>query len=108
MRPMPSVIPASLAALCVTSIAAQAEEVKQKDLSEMSLEELSNLEVTSVSRAEEPLSTAAAAIAVITHDDIRRSGATSIPEALRLAPGLHVGRVSSSSWAVSARGFSSV
>jgi len=78
------------------------------DLTELSLEELSNVEVTSVSRVKEPLGGAASAITVITQDDLRRSGVTSVPEALRLAPGLHVARVSASSWAVSSRGFSSV
>jgi iron complex outermembrane receptor protein len=56
----------------------------------MSLEELGNLQVTSVSKAPDPLSQAAAAIYVITHEDIQRSGVTSIPEALRLAPNLQV------------------
>ncbi len=79
-----------------------------RDLTELSLEELSSLEVTSVSRKEEPLADAAAAIAVVTRESIRRSGATTIPEALRLVPGLHVGQIASSLWAVSARGFSSV
>jgi iron complex outermembrane receptor protein len=82
-----------------------AEEAR--DLTELSLEELSNLEVTSVSRREEPLADAAAAIAVVTGKDLRRSGATSIPEALRLVPGLHVARLTSNIWAISSRGFSS-
>ena len=71
----------------------------------MSLEELGDIVVTSVSKQEETLREAAAAIHVITDEDIRRSGATSIPEALRLAPGMHVARVGSSTWAVGSRGF---
>jgi iron complex outermembrane receptor protein len=67
-----------------------------------------NVEVTSVSRTAEGLQGAAAAVAVVTGEDIRRSGANSIPETLRLVPGLHVARVDASDWAVSARGFSSV
>ena len=67
-----------------------------------------NVEVTSVSRTEESLRDAAAAVAVVTRETIRRSGATTIPDALRLVPGIHVGEQTSSSWAVSARGFSSV
>ena len=75
------------------------------DLATMSLEQLLNLEVTSVSRRSEKLSTAPAAIHVITGDEIRRVGATSIPEALRLSPGLEVARVDSHNWAVTSRGF---
>jgi iron complex outermembrane receptor protein len=64
--------------------------------------------VTTVSRTPQPFSQSAAAISVITHDDIRRSGATSIPEALRLVPGLEVARVDSHQWAISSRGFNDV
>jgi iron complex outermembrane receptor protein len=77
-------------------------------LKRMSFEELMNVEVTSVSRTVESMRDAAAAVAVVTREDIRRSGATTIPDALRLVPGIHVGGQTSSSWAVSARGFSSV
>jgi iron complex outermembrane receptor protein len=75
------------------------------ELGGMSLEELANVHVTSVSKAVEPLRTAPAAIYVITHSDIERSGATSIPEALRLAPNLDVTQMSASNYVVSARGF---
>jgi iron complex outermembrane recepter protein len=78
------------------------------NLAELSLEELLNIEVTSVSRKAEKLSQAPAAVHVITGDDIRRSGATSIPEALRLAPGVQVARLDTHSWAVSVRGFNSL
>src|SRR5438128_53084 len=77
------------------------------ELKKLSLEELLNLEVTSVSRRPEKLSETASAIQVITQEDIRRSGATSIPEALRLASNLQVAQVDSSQWAISARGFTS-
>jgi len=77
-------------------------------LKRMSFEELMNVEITSVSRAPESLRDAAAAIAVVDRDTIRRSGATTLPDALRLVPGIHVGEQTSSSWAVSARGFSNV
>lgn len=76
-------------------------------LADLSIEELANIEITSVSRKPEKLSEAAAAVFVITHEDIRRSGATSIPEVLRLAPNLQVARVDSSQYAISARGFNS-
>jgi iron complex outermembrane receptor protein len=74
------------------------------DLTELSLEELMNLEVTTVARKEQKLSEAAAAIFVITQEDIRRSGATHIPEALRMVPGLDVARIDANKWAITARG----
>lgn len=76
-----------------------------QDLTRLSLEELSMVEVTSVSMRPEVLAEAAAAIFVISADDIRRSGATSLPEALRLAPNLNVQRVNAVDYAISARGF---
>ena len=75
------------------------------DFSQLSLEELMNVEITSVSKKKEKLSGAAAAVFVITQDDIRRSGATNIPETLRMVPGLHVAHLDDNKWAVSARGF---
>ncbi len=73
-------------------------------LSRLSLEELGNVEVTSVSKAAQPLQSAAASIFLITRDDIRRSGAHSLPEALRLAPNLQVIRLTSSNYEIAARG----
>jgi iron complex outermembrane receptor protein len=75
------------------------------ELGGMSLEQLANVQVTSVSKSVEPLQGAPAAIFVITHEDIVRSGATSVPEVLRLAPNLEVTQMTSSSYVVSARGF---
>src|SRR6266700_7218289 len=75
------------------------------ELKRMSLEELMNLEVTSTARRSEPLFTTPSAIQVITQEDIRRSGASSIPEALRLASNLQVAQVDSRQWAITARGF---
>lgn len=83
-------------------------ERRNTDLTELSLEELLAIEVTTVSRRPELLSQASAAVHVITNDDIRRSGATTIPEALRLAPGVQVARVHAHQWAVSSRGFNDV
>jgi iron complex outermembrane recepter protein len=74
---------------------------------DMSLEELSHLVVTTVSRRPQSLAEAASAIQVITSDAIRRSGATSIPEALRLASNLQVAQINGNNWAISARGFNS-
>jgi iron complex outermembrane receptor protein len=74
-------------------------------LKQLSIEELMNLDVTSVSKQAEPYGRAPAAIEVITQDQIRRSGASSIPEALRLADNLDVAQQNSHDWAISARGF---
>ena len=76
-----------------------------EDLTELSLEELMQKTVTSVSRKPQRLSRAAAAVFVITAEDIRRSGALSIAEALRLAPGLEVARINANQWAITSRGF---
>src|SRR4029077_4625921 len=78
---------------------------KRPDLTEQSLEDLMNIEVTSASKTEEPLSRTAAAIFVIAQDDIARSGATNIPDLLRMVPGLEVAQINGSTWAVGARGF---
>ena len=74
-------------------------------LARMSLEELGEMQVTSVVRRQAPLEESAASLYVITAEDIRRSGATTLPEVLRLAPNLQVARQSSVSYAISARGF---
>ncbi|HEV2694164.1 MAG TPA: TonB-dependent receptor [Verrucomicrobiae bacterium] len=75
------------------------------DLENFTLEQLVNVQVTSVSKKETGLFTAPAAIYVITQEDIRRSGLTSIPELLRMVPGLDVARIDANHWAISARGF---
>ncbi len=77
----------------------------ERDLTQISLEDLMNMKVTSVSRKEEKLSQAAAAIFVITQQDILQSGATNIPDLLRMVPGLDVSQINANTWAVSARGF---
>jgi len=77
---------------------------------DLSLEELTRIKVinvSSVTRSSQKLTEVAAAVFVITQDDIRRSGATSIPDALRMAPGVHVDRIGTDKWAVSIRGFNS-
>ncbi|MEJ2701112.1 MAG: TonB-dependent receptor [Sedimentisphaerales bacterium] len=71
----------------------------------MSIEELMNIEVTSVSKKEEKVFETPAAVYVITQEDIRRSGATSLPDVLRMVPGLQVAQINSNSWAITARGF---
>jgi len=97
-------------ALCLFCAAAapfalHAEQAAPPALTDLSLEELSNVEITSSSRRPEALSAAPTSLFVITADDIRRSGVTSLPEALRLAPNLQVARESNNEYAVSARGF---
>jgi len=76
-------------------------------LSRLSIEELADIVVSAVSRRPERLADAAAAVYVITSDDIQRSGALTIPEALRLAPNLQVARITSNSYAITARGSNS-
>lgn len=76
-----------------------------RELAEMTIEELASLRVTSVSRRETRLDASPSSVYVITAEDIRRSGATSLPEVLRLAPNLQVARQSSVEYAISARGF---
>jgi Outer membrane receptor for ferrienterochelin and colicins len=76
------------------------------DLRDLDLEDLMRLRVTSVAKKEQSLSRAGAAIFVITQEDIRRSGMTSIPDLLRLAPGVDVARVDANAWAITIRGFS--
>jgi iron complex outermembrane recepter protein len=75
------------------------------DLTTKSLEDLMNVEVTSVSKSEQTLSRTASAIFVITAEEISRSGATNIPDLLRMVPGMDVAQINANTWAVSARGF---
>jgi iron complex outermembrane receptor protein len=89
------------------ALQAAAEEVaigREGSLADLSIEELANIEITSVSRKPERLLDAPASVFVITADDIRRAGSRSLPEALRLAPNLHVAQRSSYGYAISARG----
>ena len=77
----------------------------QADLSQISIEDLMNIKVTSVSKTEQKMSRAAAAIFVITQEDIHHSGATNIPDLLRMVPGLDVSQINANAWSVSSRGF---
>ncbi|HVS76972.1 MAG TPA: TonB-dependent receptor [Steroidobacteraceae bacterium] len=77
------------------------------ELKRLSIEQLANVEVTSVTRGPQPLSRSAAAAAVVTGRQIVDSGAMNIPEAIRYVPGIHVAQVTASEWAVSSRGFAS-
>ncbi len=93
-----------LAILCLAVLPSWAQE-KTDRLTDLSLEDLMNTKVTSVSKAEQKISRVAAAIYVITQESIRRSGATNIPDLLRMVPGLDVAQINSNTWAISARGF---
>jgi iron complex outermembrane receptor protein len=86
-------------------VAAGARAQSTEELVELSLEDLGRVVVTSVTRTPTSLADAAAAIYVITAEDIRRSGARTLAEALRLAPNLQVARRGSTAWAITARGF---
>ncbi len=78
-----------------------------EELGRLSIGQLANIEVTSVTKSPEPLSRAAASVYVITAAEIIRSGATNLPEVLRLAPNLEVARLNAYNWAITARGFNS-
>lgn len=94
--------PAGVAVLVLAPFGAAAAPLPVADLT---LEELGQVEVTSVSRRAQRLDEAASSIFVITGDMIRRAGATTLPEALRLAPNLQVARIDAAQYAISARGF---
>ena len=92
--------------LSVIAIGA-AQAPSQTDLSRLDVEDLMNIKVTSVSKREQSLWRTAAAVFVITQEDIRRSGATNIPDLLRMAPGVDVEQIDANAWAISVRGFNS-
>jgi iron complex outermembrane receptor protein len=101
----------TLCLLLVTSTAvechaddAQRDQSSSVNLKQLSLEQLGNVEVTSVSKDPRQVMKTPAAIFVITQEDISRSGATSVPEALRLAPGVEVARIDSDHWSIAIRG----
>ncbi len=98
----PLILAAVMAAAPVSS---RAEAPADVDFTKLSLEELMDVEVTSVSKRRQRVADAAAAIFVIGQEDIRRSGATSVPELLRMVPGVEVARIDANKWAVSIRGF---
>jgi iron complex outermembrane receptor protein len=101
VRSLPLVIVFTLiAARGLAQSQAQLEELKR-----LSIEELAETDVTSVSRRSERLVDSAAAISVITGEDLRRLGVMSVPQALRLAGHLHVSQVAGPQYAISARGF---
>jgi iron complex outermembrane receptor protein len=94
-----------LAGLCA---GVHAQDTSTAALADLSLEQLRDIVVSTVSRRSERLDRVAASVFVITADDIRRSGATTLPEALRLAPSLQIARADANQYAISARGFNNV
>lgn len=116
MKPRPAKVPHSLRqdhrttrglAMLLAALAPWSTFAATDSLKRMSIEELMGVEIYSASRRLEPSQTAPDAIYVLTGNEIRRSRATSIPDALRLIPGVQVGRVDANKWAVSIRGFNS-
>jgi iron complex outermembrane receptor protein len=102
LRFMPALL--LVAGISAASVSAD-DGLKPSQLATMGIEQLMNVDISSVSKKDEKLIKAPAAVYVLSNDDIRRSGATSIPEALRLVPGLSVTHVTGNIWAISARGF---
>ncbi len=92
----------SLVSLCIYSLSSQAGSLD--NLKNLSLEDFSNLDVvvTSLSRRPQKLTDSAAAVYVISNEDIQRSGASNIPEVLRLAPGVEVAQINASTWSITA------
>ena len=95
----------SLVATAVVGVKPAAAQ-SVEELQQLSISELANVEVSSVSKSVQPLSEAPASIYVITHDEIVRSGANNVPEILRLAPNLFIAQTSASNYVITARGFS--
>jgi len=112
MKPSWRFRPSALLLACVSVSlsplpAQQPDPNQQAHLKGLTLAELGNIEVTTVSKSPVAVSRTAAAIYVITQEDIRRSGASSLPDALRLAPGVEVARIDGVKWAIGIRGFES-
>ena len=93
--------------LALSSVHVGAHEDERLDLTTLSLEELLEVEVYSVSRGMESIAGAPAAVYVVTGEQIRRAGVTSLPDAFRLIPGMEVARIDANKWATSARGYNS-
>src|SRR5579884_1010279 len=85
-----------------------AQESRPSDLNNMDIEDLLNVRVTSVSKREQTLSKTAAAVFVLNQEDIHRSGALSVPDLLRMVPGVDVEQIDANAWAISIRGFNSL
>ena len=95
---------ATLLSILLTLASPAGAQQKSVDLTNQSLEDLMNIQVVSASKSEQSVARTAAAIFVITQEDIRRSGATNIPELLRMVPGMDVAQIDQNAWAITARG----
>jgi iron complex outermembrane recepter protein len=93
--------------VCASGWCGRVLAAESEDLTSLSLEQLMDEPVTSVSKKETKIGQAPAAITVVTQDDLRRMGITTLPEALRLVPGMDVAQIGAGQWAVSSRGFNS-
>ncbi|MCD9018135.1 TonB-dependent receptor plug domain-containing protein [Parachryseolinea silvisoli] len=100
--------PLLMCIFCFNAHTVRSQDLEVKKLKALSMEELMEIEVISVSKRKEKILEAASAVQVITYEDIRNSGVTSLPEALTLATNLQVAQVNASQWAISARGFNNV
>lgn len=94
-------LPAAMASPSSTA----GSELSPSQLMDLPIDDLMNVKVTSAEKKEQKVTDVPAAIFVLTSDDLRRSGASTLPDALRLVPGLHVARIDANKWAISARGF---
>jgi iron complex outermembrane recepter protein len=98
----------TLALLAAPALSGRVAAQSSVDLASVNLEDLLKIEVRSVSKKEQQLFRTPAAVYVLTNEEIRRSGATTVPDALRLVPGIQVAQIDGNKWAVSARGFNSM
>jgi iron complex outermembrane receptor protein len=94
----------SFAAITTLALPAWSQQ-NAADLTNQSIEDLTNVEVSTVSKSDQKMSRTGSAVFVISPEDIRRSGATNIPDLLRMAPGVDVAQIDANTWAVSVRGF---
>jgi len=106
-RVLKRVVACGLVTLAVSHFCVAADAPQTDKLKRLSLEELGNVEVTSVSKEPEEIWQTPAAVYVLTHDDIRRSGALTLPDLLRTVPGVEVAELEGNIWAVGIRGFNS-
>jgi len=98
----------SFAVIVLLARMASAAQPAPQDLKRLSIEQLMQIDVTLATRRPEPVATAPTAISVVTGDDIRRAGVTTLADAVALADGLHVARFNNGTWSVAARGFAAV
>lgn len=104
-RPITRILAIAMTTISLATGAWAQNNQQLPDVTALSVEDLMNMQVTSVSKRTQKVADAAAAVFVITQEDIQRSGARSIPELLRMVPGLEVARIDENKWAIGSRGF---